>query len=54
MSEWKEYKLGGVIELIGGGTPKTNNLSFWEIEILGFLLLTLTMEESMYHRQKRA
>jgi type I restriction enzyme S subunit len=33
MSEWKEYKLGGVIELIGGGTPKTNNLSFWGGEI---------------------
>ncbi len=29
MSEWKEVKLGEVIDLIGGGTPKTSNASFW-------------------------
>ncbi|MBF0102229.1 MAG: restriction endonuclease subunit S [Desulfobacterales bacterium] len=29
MSEWKEYKLGDVIFLIGGGTPKTSNTEYW-------------------------
>lgn len=29
MSEWKEYKLGEVIQLIGGGTPKTTNINYW-------------------------
>ena len=29
MSEWKEYKLGEVIQLIGGGTPKTTNSDYW-------------------------
>jgi len=29
MNEWKEYKLGEVISLIGGGTPKTSISEFW-------------------------
>ena len=29
MSEWKEYKLGDCIQLIGGGTPKTSEPRFW-------------------------
>lgn len=29
MPEWKEYTLIDVIELIGGGTPKTSNTEYW-------------------------
>ena len=29
MSEWVEVKLGQVIEIIGGGTPKTTNSAYW-------------------------
>lgn len=33
MGEWKEYRLSEIIELIGGGTPKTNNPEYWSGEI---------------------
>ena len=33
MSEWKEYKFSDVIELIGGGTPKTSILEYWNGDI---------------------
>jgi type I restriction enzyme S subunit len=29
MSEWEDYKLSDVIELIGGGTPKTTVAEYW-------------------------
>ena len=29
MSEWKEYKLSDLLEIIGGGTPKTNVAEYW-------------------------
>ncbi len=29
MSEWKEYKLSELCELIGGGTPKTSVAEYW-------------------------
>lgn len=29
MSEWKEYKLGEIIQIIGGGTPKTSEPKYW-------------------------
>lgn len=29
MSEWIEYELGTIIDLIGGGTPKTNVTEYW-------------------------
>ncbi|MBR5645905.1 MAG: restriction endonuclease subunit S [Treponema sp.] len=33
MEEWKEYKLSGIMDLIGGGTPKTSNPDFWDGDI---------------------
>jgi len=30
MSEWKEYKLSEIMELIGGGTPKTTVSEYWD------------------------
>ncbi|HEX2866872.1 MAG TPA: restriction endonuclease subunit S [Ignavibacteriales bacterium] len=33
MNEWKEYKLGEVIEIVGGGTPKTSIPEYWDGEI---------------------
>lgn len=33
MSEWKEYKLSDLIDLIGGGTPKTSIPEYWNGEI---------------------
>ncbi|HXS36587.1 MAG TPA: restriction endonuclease subunit S [Flavipsychrobacter sp.] len=33
MSEWKTYKLSGIVELIGGGTPKTSISEYWNGEI---------------------
>ncbi len=33
MSEWKEYKLLDLINLIGGGTPKTSIPDYWNGEI---------------------
>lgn len=32
-SDWKEYKLSKIIEIIGGGTPKTTNKDYWNGEI---------------------
>lgn len=29
MSEWKEYKFSDLMEIIGGGTPKTNIAEYW-------------------------
>ena len=33
MSEWKKYKLSEIIELIGGGTPKTSVSDYWNGDI---------------------
>ena len=30
---WKEYKLGEIAEVIGGGTPNTSNPNYWEGDI---------------------
>lgn len=29
MGEWKEYKLGEIIKIVGGGTPKTSECRYW-------------------------
>ena len=29
MSEWKEYKLSSLMDIIGGGTPKTSVKDYW-------------------------
>lgn len=29
MSEWKEYKLGDIAEIVGGGTPDTSKIEYW-------------------------
>lgn len=33
MSRCKEYKLGDIVELVGGGTPKTSNPNYWNGDI---------------------
>lgn len=33
MGEWKEYKLSEIMELIGGGTPKTTVPEYWDGDI---------------------
>lgn len=33
MSEWKEYRLGEILNLIGGGTPKTSEPNYWNGDI---------------------
>lgn len=33
MSEWKEYKLGEIAEVVGGGTPRTSVASYWNGDI---------------------
>jgi len=33
MSEWKEYKLGDVAEVVGGGTPKTEVIEYWNGDV---------------------
>ncbi len=33
MSEWKEYRLGDVAEIVGGGTPKTKVSEYWNGDI---------------------
>ena len=33
MTEWKEYKLGEIIQIIGGGTPKTSVPEYWDGDI---------------------
>ena len=33
MTEWKEYKLGNLIDIIGGGTPKTSIAEYWNGDI---------------------
>jgi type I restriction enzyme S subunit len=29
MTDWKEYKLGEIVHIIGGGTPKTSEPKYW-------------------------
>lgn len=31
---WKEYKIKDIAEVIGGGTPRTDNPDFWNGDIL--------------------
>ena len=31
--EWKEYKLGEIAEIVGGGTPSTSNEDYWDGDI---------------------
>src|ERR1035438_2769829 len=33
MSDWKEYKLSDLMEIIGGGTPKTTIPEYWDGDI---------------------
>lgn len=33
MSEWKECRLSEIIELVGGGTPKTSKSEYWDGDI---------------------
>lgn len=33
MSEWKEYRLGEIADVIGGGTPSTTNVAYWNGDI---------------------
>jgi type I restriction enzyme S subunit len=33
MSNWKEYKLSDLMEIIGGGTPKTTVPEYWNGDI---------------------
>ncbi|MEW5920528.1 MAG: restriction endonuclease subunit S [Bacillota bacterium] len=33
MSEWKEVKLGEIVDIIGGGTPKTSVKEYWNGDI---------------------
>ena len=33
MEEWKECKLSEIMDLIGGGTPKTSNPDYWDGDI---------------------
>ena len=33
MEEWKEYRLTEIMDLIGGGTPKTSNPDYWDGDI---------------------
>ncbi|MGV4477919.1 restriction endonuclease subunit S [Ornithobacterium rhinotracheale] len=33
MNEWREVKLGDIIDIIGGGTPKTSNAEYWNGDI---------------------
>lgn len=33
MGEWKEYLLGEVAEIVGGGTPKTKIKEYWNGEV---------------------
>ncbi|MCL2026744.1 MAG: restriction endonuclease subunit S, partial [Leptospirales bacterium] len=33
MSEWREAKLSEIIELVGGGTPKTTVPEYWDGDI---------------------
>ena len=36
MSEWKKTTLSEVVDLIGGGTPKTSNAQYWDGDIPWF------------------
>ena len=48
MSEWKEYKLGEVAEIIGGGTPDTSNRDYWGGKIPWISLKDLTGYNKIY------
>jgi type I restriction enzyme S subunit len=48
MSEWKEYKLGEVADVIGGGTPSTTILEYWNGDIAWITPRDLTGYTKVY------
>ncbi|PJB38847.1 MAG: restriction endonuclease subunit S [Deltaproteobacteria bacterium CG_4_9_14_3_um_filter_44_9] len=53
MSEWKECKLGEVVKLVGGGTPKTNVLEYWNGDIPWLSVTDFnTGNKYVYHTEK--
>ncbi len=48
MSEWKEYKLEEIADVIGGGTPKTTEPSFWNGSIAWLTPRDLTGYSKIY------
>ena len=50
---WKECKLGDVIRLVGGGTPKTNILEYWDGDIPWLSVTDFnTGNKFVYHTEK--
>ncbi len=42
--DWEQRKLGDVANIVGGGTPNTNKVDYWDGNIdLGILLQKLEM-----------
>ena len=48
MAEWKKTSLIDIVELIGGGTPKTSKSEYW-----GYQLEILTMRIDMFIPRKK-
>lgn len=49
-----KYKLSEVMDVIGGGTPKTSKPEYWNGDIPWLSVKDLTMITVMYIEQKKA
>lgn len=48
MGEWKRITIAALIELIGGGTPKTKNPSYWNGDIPWLSVVDFNTGKNMY------
>lgn len=53
MSEWKEYKLGDIIEIVGGGTPKTSVSDYWNGEIPWLSVVDFNNEQKYVYETEK-
>ena len=53
MSEWKEYKLGDIIEIVGGGTPKTSVSYYWNGEIPWLSVVDFNNEQKYVYETEK-
>ena len=53
MDEWMKTSLIDIVELIGGGTPKTSKAEYWGGNINWYQLKILTMRTGTFILQKK-
>ncbi|KAF3981309.1 MAG: hypothetical protein HFP78_07440 [Methylococcales symbiont of Hymedesmia sp. n. MRB-2018] len=52
-SEWREVKISGIAEIIGGGTPKTSVPEYWNGDIPWLSVVDFNTGKNMFQIQKK-